>query len=349
MTLTLLAEKITRVLMAACAGDALGAATEAMHPSEIVTVFGGPVTTIVAPPQKAPFALGLTPGHLTDDGTQMLVMARMLAALGRPPNISDAVSALVEWADDEDMFRRFAGPTTRLAVERLRSGMSPLQVASPETYSCMYGTSNGAAMRAPAAGCARMGDIEDAAALACCLSAPTHNTQIAFGGAAAVAAAVAAGLAGDSKRTMIEAALLGAALGEAEALVSGRIVGGAGVTRRIEIAAEIGGRHLGDMDAAVNELTAVIGNGVAMAEAVPHVFGLVVAAAGDPWKAIVAAVNGGNDSDTIAMIAGAVAAAWWPEDAVPVGIADCVAAVNGLDLLPLARGLAALSRTTEAR
>jgi ADP-ribosylglycohydrolase len=332
---------IRRVLSAACVGDALGAATEGMHPDEIRRVFGGRVAALHAAPAAAPFAKGLAPGSLTDDATQMLAMAhRIVAARGRP-TLDDAVAAMIEWASDAEMFTRFAGPTTRIAIERLRAGIAPDAVATPDTYSCTYGTSNGAAMRAPAAGCACVGDIEGAAALACLLARPTHNTQIAFAGAAAVAAAIAAGLGG-MPGTLADWADRGAALGEEEATRTGRVAGGVGIRRRLEMALRIGEVHAGDVDAAAAELTDTIGNGVAMAEAVPHAFGLVAAARGDAWQAILAAVNGGNDSDTIAMIAGAIAAAASPADTVPPAVVAEVVHVNRLDLDTIAAALSTL-------
>lgn len=333
---------IARVFAAACLGDALGAATEAMHPDEIVTVFGGRVEGLVPAPPKAPFAAGLAPGRLTDDATQMLAMARRIIAAGGHPTIDDAVAGMLDWAGEDDVFARFAGPTTRVAVAQLKAGVDPAAVASPPVYSCMFGTSNGGAMRAPAAGCARPGRQEDAAKLAAILSAPTHNTQIAFGGAGAVAAAIAAGLGGSGIDAMEAAALLGARVGEAEAAAWGRIVGGAGVIRRIDMALAIGRRHAGDVHAAAAELTDVVGNGVAMAEAVPHAFGLVAAARGNAWQAILGAVNGGNDSDTIAMIAGAVAAAYEPAESWPADLLDTIRSRNNLDLAALAAALADL-------
>jgi ADP-ribosylglycohydrolase len=338
-------ERIRRVLAAACCGDALGAATEAMPPEAILSVFGGRVETLRPPPPLAPFARGLEPGRLTDDASQMLAMVRMLAARNGQPGPADAVAALLAWAEDADMVARFAGPTTRLALERLRAGVPPERVATPETYSCSFGASNGAAMRAPAAGCARPGDPAAAAALACLLAAPTHNTQIAFAGAAAVAAAIAAGLdqPGWDAAALHAAAQRGAEAGEGLALRLGRIVGGASIRHRLDLAVAIGAGHPGDPDRAMAALTQVVGNGVAMAEAVPCAFGLVIAAAGDPWAAILAAVNGGNDSDTIAMIAGAVAQAWSAADAAPPGIVAEIERVNRLDLhreaLALARTL----------
>ncbi|WP_370675081.1 ADP-ribosylglycohydrolase family protein [Pleomorphomonas sp. PLEO] len=207
-------EAVRRVFAAACLGDALGAATEAMHPDEIISVFGGRVDRLMPPPPKAPFAAGLTPGRLTDDATQMLAMARRIIATGGQPTVDDAVAGMLDWAGDGDVFTRFAGPTTRIAVEQLKAGMDPARVASPPVYSCMFGTSNGGAMRAPAAGCAKSGRPEEAAKLAAILSAPTHNTQIAFGGAGAVAGAIAAGLGGAKFGDLEQAAIAGAVAGE---------------------------------------------------------------------------------------------------------------------------------------
>ena len=341
MTVPNTATDVARVFACACIGDALGAATEGMHPSEIRSIFGGSVTTFRSPPPRSPFAAGLAPARLTDDATQMLAMARRLIATGGRFENEDSIAALLDWASDGEVFARFAGPTTRLAVERLRAGTPPEAVASPIAYSCVFGTSNGAAMRAPAAGCARPGNPKAAARLACRMAAPTHNTQIAFGGAGAVAAAIAAGL-GNSDRTLQDVADDGAAVGEAEATRIGRVVGGAGVRRRLDLAMTIGLRFKGDCAGATAELTEIVGNGVAMAEAVPHAFGLVVAAADDPWPAIVAAVNGGNDSDTIAMIAGAIAAARWRgSDTVPAGLLAEVEVANDLHLDALASAFVA--------
>ncbi|MDR3372680.1 MAG: ADP-ribosylglycohydrolase family protein [Ancalomicrobiaceae bacterium] len=339
--MTSLAEAIRRVFAAACLGDALGAATEAMHPADIKSVFGGVVDRLLPPPPKAPFAAGLAPGRLTDDATQMLAMARRIIAAKGSPTLSDAVSGILDWADDADVFARFAGPTTRIAVEQLKAGVDPAAVASPAVYSCMFGTSNGAAMRAPAAGCARPNRPEQAARLAAILSAPTHNTQIALGGAGAVASAIAAGLGGAPLADMEAAAILGARTGEAEAAAWGRVVGGAGVIRRIGIAVDIGHRYAGDVHAAAAELTEVVGSGVAMAEAVPHAFGLVVAAQGDAWQAILGAVNGGNDTDTIAMIAGAIAAAYTRRPTWPIDILAEIERQNRVDLAAFAAAFAA--------
>lgn len=337
-------DRIHAVLAAGCLGDALGAATEGMQRDEIVAVFGGPVAELLPAPERAPFARGLRAGHLTDDATQMLAMAEVLVRTGGNPGVEDAEAGLIAWAGNEEVFRRFAGPTTRLAIERIREGRAV--AAEQEPYSCVFGTSNGAAMRAPVAGLAKPGDIAGAVRVAAVLSLPTHPTQIALSGAGAVAAAIAAGIVERPVTDIAHAALEGAELGEAEGHARGRVVGGASVVRRIEVALGIADRFRGDVGGAMIALEAEVGNGVAMAEAVPTAVGLAVAAHGDPFAAILAAVNGGNDSDTIAMIAGAIAAAWAGPAWIPRDLLAEIERINRIDLLATSRALAGLSRTT---
>lgn len=338
----MLSDKIEAVLLAACVGDALGAATEGMHHADIPLVFGGPVTRLMPPPPLAPFAKGLAPGRLTDDATQMLCMAEIAIRAKGTPSLSDAIDGLLAWTEDEEMFARFAGPTTRVAIEKLKAGTPPAQVADPGVYSCVFGTSNGGAMRAPIAGCLRPGNVAEAAHLATVLAAPTHNTLIAYAGSAAVAGAIAHGLGGGDSGELVAAAIRGAKAGAEQARRHGRVTGGPDVIRRIEWAARIGTAHIGQPQAAMLELEALIGNGVAMAEAVPVAIGLVIAARFSPWQTILAAVNGGNDSDTIAMIAGAIAAAYGNAD-LGVETAAEVQRVNGLDLAAIAQGLAGVT------
>ena len=91
------------------------------------------------------------------------------------------------------------GPSTRRALDRLASGVSPLE-------SGRGGTTNGAAMRIAPVGIAcdiERGDGPDRLVDRVAeVSRPTHNSAVAIAGAAAIAAAVSAGVAG---RTIAEA------------------------------------------------------------------------------------------------------------------------------------------------
>ncbi|SHG30360.1 ADP-ribosylglycohydrolase [Kaistia soli DSM 19436] len=343
-----LAERIELVLAAACLGDALGAPPEAMHPAEIRKVFGGRITHFVPAPPMAPFSNGATPGSLTDDATQLLAMAQVIIEAGGHPTIEHAAKALIAWADDPRGFGKFAGPSTQAAIDRMRAGEDPRLVATPARYSVAVGTTNGAAMRAPVAGCIRPGDIDGAVDVAATLSAPTHNTQIAYAGAGAVAAVVAIGLSGGVSRagktlSLAEAAFAGAEAGDRLAATRGRLAPGPSVFRRMELAVAIGERYRGDIEACMTELGAVIGAGLPMAEAVPAAVGLAVAVGQDPFSAIVAAANEGADSDTVALISGAMVAAWSDSLKAPDDIMATLELVNGIDLGAIAADLAAVA------
>jgi ADP-ribosylglycohydrolase len=333
-----LADRIRNVLLGACLGDALGAPTESMYPEEILRVFGK-VTSFVPAPPLAPFSAGSAPGSLTDDATQLLEMARSVIAAKGEPTIEDAARGLIAWFDDERGFGRFAGPTTRIAIERMKAGEDPRIVATPALYSATMGTTNGAAMRAPVAGCVRPGDIEGAVQLAAILSAPTHNTQIAYSGAGAVAAAIAIGIGGPCGMSLADAAFRGADAGERLAETQGRLASGASVRRRLELAVGIADRYRGDTEGCIAELEAVIGAGLPMNEAVPVAVGLAIAAGPNPWDAIVAAANIGNDCDTVALIAGSIAAAWSSDIGAPADVVAELEKVNGIDLAAVARDL----------
>ncbi len=339
-----LADRIHRVIAAACLGDAIGAPPEAMHPEEIRKVFGGRITTFVPAPPLAPFSNGNAPGSLTDDATQMLAMARIIIEAKGDPTIEDAARALIAWADDPRGFGKFAGPSTQAAIDRMRAGEDPRLVATPARYSVAMGTTNGAAMRAPVAGCVRPGDIEGAVDVAATLSAPTHNTQIAYAGAGAVAACVAIGITGVRGVSVADVAMAGAEAGLRLAETRGRLAAGPSVLKRIELAAAIGERYRGDAEGAMTELGAVIGAGLPMAEAVPAAVGLAVAVGEDPFAAVVAAANEGADSDTVALIAGAIVAAWSPTLNAPGDMMATLELVNGVNLGEIAADLDAVAR-----
>ncbi|MST34049.1 ADP-ribosylglycohydrolase family protein, partial [Acidimicrobiaceae bacterium USS-CC1] len=89
-------------------------------------------------------------------------------------------------------------------------------------------------------------------------------------------------------------------------------------------------------------LPADVGTSLAVEESVPAAFGVLAAVPDDPWLACRVAASLGGDTDTIAAMVGAVAGAALGVDALPAHARETVAAVNGLDLGPLAEGLLAL-------
>src|ERR1700730_4999941 len=150
-----------------------------------------------APPGH-PIAAGMPAGAVTDDTEQAVLLGRLLLS-GRvdPRELADG---LIAW--EREIIARgsldLLGPSTRRAIDAVLAGTPPEQAGR-------FGDTNGAAMRiapvgltvrvdvtapvddGPSYSTAPRGAVQQA-------SLVTHNTSVALAGAAAVAAAVSAGL-----------------------------------------------------------------------------------------------------------------------------------------------------------
>jgi len=228
------------------------------------------------------------------------------------------------------------GPSTKRAVGAILAGVPPDEAGAA-------GTTNGAAMRIAPVGIAV--PLDPAVPVATSLptlvdqvvmaSRVTHDTGIALAGAAAVAAAVSAGVSG--------ATIAGAtARGVAAAHIAagrGHWVAGADVAARIEWAtALVAGRAEAE---AAELIDILIGTSLATQESVPAAFAVLAAVPGDPWHACRLAASLGGDCDTIAAITGAIAGACHGAGSFPPE-AIAVIDAQGLGLAALAGELLAL-------
>ena len=281
-------------------GDALGMPTQLLSPGEIAERFGG-IDGFRAAQDDHPIAAGMPAGSITDDTEQALLLARLLVELDGAVPAREWAERLAAWEDG--MRARgsldLLGPSTRAAIAAIRAGADPAVAGRA-------GTTNGAAMRIAPLGIARpvhdLARFVDAVADAC---RPTHDTGIAIAGAAAVAAAVSAGLDGAGYVEATEVAVAAAELGEQR----GHWVAGASVAARVKWAVTL--------DA--EQLVALVGTSLASQESVPAAFGRLALADGDGWRACLAAAAAGGDTDTIAAMAGAMAGATgseWPVEAI---------------------------------
>ena len=124
-----LRKRIWGSLAAAAMGDALGAPTEQMSFEQILETFGGLVDRFYAPDESRPFSHGRKAGEVTDDSSHMIELCKAFLEAGTDRiTVKHVVDALLRWAEDPEMFTRFAGPTTRQAIERLRAGEDPVSV-----------------------------------------------------------------------------------------------------------------------------------------------------------------------------------------------------------------------------
>jgi ADP-ribosylglycohydrolase len=190
-------------------------------------------------------------------------------------------------------------------------------------------------MRVAAIGIVNAGNFEGALRDAVAASIPTHNSHNAIQGAAAVACAVAAAMKPDaSLERIVQAAQEGARRGRAFGAWSWATP----LERRIELAARLA-REAKSLDDALQALSDFVGVGLDPAESVASAIGIVVAAQGDPMRAIFAGANIGGDTDTMAAIAGGICGAWRGIALLDVAMVQEIERVNGLNLATVARGL----------
>jgi len=323
-------------------GDALGMPTQSLSRDRIRADHGR-ISGLVAAGPHQQIAAGMPAGSITDDTEQAVLLARLLIDGGGRVRPDALARELLAW--ERAMEARgsldLLGPSTRAALQRLQDGMPPEEAGR-------FGATNGAAMRIAPVGIAvpvePLAGFVDAVVA---VSALTHNTGIGIAGAAAVGAAVSAGIDGAETPEALDVAVAAAREGARR----GHWVAGGDIADRLEWAVP----YLLPLDPEVQDdaLERVVGTSVAAQESVVAALALVgvTVAAGDPahpdreaaWHTLCRAASLGGDTDTIAAMAGAVlgatGAADWPRTAL-----DTVRRVNALDLEPLVDGLLELRR-----
>jgi ADP-ribosylglycohydrolase len=331
-------------------GDALGMPTQMLSRDQIIDRWGPLLTGFEPAPPDHPIAAGRPAGAVTDDTEQAVLLGRLL--LAGPVDPRELADGLIAW--ERDMAARgsldLLGPSTRRAIYAVLAGTPPEEAGRS-------GDTNGAAMRIAPVGLTVTADdltaLVDAVQQA---SLVTHNTSVALAGAAAVAAAVSAGLdstaAAGAERVAAatDAAVAAAALGSER----GHWVAGADVATRIRWAtALVSGQSApgavypfvvtaldpwpSEAEAA-EAIYSLVGTSLATQESVPAAFAVLRAVPEDPWRACLLAASLGGDTDTIAAMAGAIGGAVHGLSAFPPHAIEIIDA-QGLGLADLADSL----------
>jgi ADP-ribosylglycohydrolase len=363
-------ERARGALYGLAIGDALGMPTQLLSRREIINRWGPLLTGFEPAPPGHPIAAGMPAGSVTDDTEQAVLLGRLLVRGSGAIDPHQLATALALW--ERDMAERgsldLLGPSTKRAVAAALAGTPPEEAGAT-------GDTNGAAMRITPVGIAIPLDRPPPATpppsrapLPPATSPPsktplppvilpppesglstlidqvvaasrvTHNTGIALAGAAAVAAAVSAGISGAGIGEATAFAVDAAGI----AATRGRWVAGADVAERIEWATAL---VVGLAQAeAADVIYSLVGTSLAPQESVPAAFAVLAAIPADPWRACLLAASLGGDCDTIAAMAGAVAGACHGIAAFPPE-AIAVIDTNGLDLAALADDLYALRNT----
>lgn len=289
-----LKSKILGGLYGQALGDAWGMPAH-FDPDMTWEQFGWITDFLPGPPDHHVHA-GLPAGRITDDSEQAFSLAQAYIAAGGV-TLEASVKAIIEWYDRTGGDTSpYVGPSTRRGVLALKRGEDPHKTGT-------WGDTNGGAMRVSVVGLIHAGDPLAAVESAHISCIPTHNTNVAISGAAAVAAAVAVAARPDaSLDAVIAAGILGAELGRKR----GNRWLGASTAKRIEMAVEIA-RKGGDPLTRLREIYDVVGTSLAMPETVGAAFGVLVMADADPKQTAIYGANLSGDADTIAAIACAIA------------------------------------------
>lgn len=309
-------------------GDALGMPTQSMSPTQIHRHYGTITGLRDAVPEQ-PIAPSMPAGSITDDTEQALILAGLLiGGRGRidPHRLAES---LLTWEDDmrERGSLDLLGPSTKLALERVRAGADPRRTGRE-------GTTNGAAMRVTPVGIAfRLDSAHDALARAVhesCLV--THDTRQGFEAAGLIAAAVSTAIEGADAETALGAALDFVAAHPQK----GHWTQKASVSARTRLALEA--THGLHDDALADYLRKYVGTSVESAESVPCALVIVREFRRRPLAGLCFAAELGGDTDTIAAMAGAVLGASAPH-LLPAEPVRQVLERSGLDLGPVCEAL----------
>ena len=303
-------------------GDALGMPTQMLPREQITARYGRVLTGFHSAPADHPLAAGMPAGSVTDDTEQALLLAQLLIDGAGTIDASELARRLAAWEDDmrDRGSLDLLGPSTKLAIERVLAG-TPLDEVGRQ------GTTNGAAMRITPIGIAfPTKDLDTLVDHVVEASELTHNTGVALAGAAAVAAAVSAGIDGASVLEAIELAVIAAR----QAAKRGFWVAAADVAERIVWATQL--VRGADVEQACERVNLLVGTSLATQESVPAAFALLATSPDDPWQATRLAASIGGDCDTIAAITGAIAGACHGAESFPSDARATVTDVNHLSL-----------------
>ena len=353
-------------------GDALGMPTQMLSRAQIRARWGELLTGFEPAPPGHPIAAGLPAGAITDDTEQAVLLGRLLVKSHGTIDPNELARALVNW--ERKMAERgsldLLGPSTRRACAAILAGVPPdeagatgatngaaMRIApvgiavalapatpaappspapsSPSPAPSSPGTAPSSPSPATPRGPAPSSDLSTLVDQVVAASSVTHNTGIALAGAAAVAAAVSAGVSGTGIAEATALAVQAARI----AARHGHWVAGADVAARVEWATSlVAGR---DEAEAAELIYTLVGTSLATQESVPAAFAVLAAVPADPWRACRLAASLGGDCDTIAAMTGAIAGACHGVGSFPP---EAIAAIDaqGLGLAALVGELLAL-------
>ena len=333
-----LKERIWGSFAGLAVGDALGMPFHELTPDEITSRCGGIVTTFHPIFDDEFIHLDYKPAQITDDTNLSIVTAKAILKYQGDLSTEQFVLELADWVKNNQAVWQHGGvygPSTKAAFNEYLDGKFDGYLQRKRWW-CYQGTSNGAIMRVSPAGWAHPGNWQKAVELACKVILPTHPTDVALSAASGQAAAVSQALTpAATVGSIIDAALEGTRLGEEIGKKLARETSHRYPLPNLEIALELAEKAKDPFEAG-HLIRRCIGSHLHVAETLATAMGIFYAAKGDLQSSIIAAVNNGGDTDTIASIVGALAGALNGIQVVPKEWVNTVEAFNQLDFEQMA-------------
>jgi len=326
-------------------GDALGMPFHELTPHEIKKRCGGLATTFYPISDDEFIHLDYKAGQFTDDTILSIVTAQAIIKYKGKLTTDQFVTELADWVKNNESIWQHGnvfGPSTKFAFKKLLNNKFDLYLDRSRTW-LSNGTSNGCMMRVSPAGWAYPGNLERAVELACTVILPTHPTEIALSAASGQAAAISEALTPTATvNSVIDAMLKGAELGEKIGRKSARIVSHRLPLPCLELALNLAEKAKDPFEAGYL-IRRTIGSHMHASETLATVIGIFYSAKGETEISIIAGVNNGGDTDTIASILGALTGALNGISSVRKDWVGTVEKTNNVQFEPLASEFAALS------
>lgn len=297
-------EKMLGALYGAAIGDALGAPTELRNTNQILKTFGDYVKEYTEAPQDT-FARDYPAGTITDDFSMSYYLMKAIIDNHGSFNEEIAKQAIISWGTDEHYFDKFAGPTTRAAIENMKQNL-PTDIDPFGLINYNSLATNGGAMKTIPLAILAKGNLEKALEYTIAMCKPTHYNSNAISAAAAICCAATKALTENATiDKIIDAALWGAKRGREFGEKNRHVSVGPDIAYKIQEAVKIGGKAA-NFDDLLKQTADKVGTNFIVQESVPAVFSLISGVNGDTMQGIYAAVNVGGDTDTIASMLGGI-------------------------------------------
>lgn len=289
-------DKILGTLYGQAIGDAMGMPSELWPVQQIRDYFSDKITDFLDGPQTNDIALNFTKGQYTDDTNQALVILDALIETDWHPNQQILVNHIMRWADEIGAWsNNILGPSSKAALLAIREGENPRPITDKAL-------TNGCAMRiAPIGSLYRPDQMNDLIQMVYEVTRITHSSDVAFSGAAMVAAMVTAGLADYSWDNMIDYAIKASD----KAFQLGAPTWAASNRERLRVGLDLANRYQQDEDKFASAIYETVGTGTPISESIPAAVAIAYYTK-DVEKCALLCANLGGDTDTIGAMATAI-------------------------------------------